>query len=71
VILRIDRSFLLLVAQILDLLPSEIRVFTAKMATTGGLLESGLPQPQFTHNHSGSQVEVTENDALKVLVTVS
>lgn len=58
-------------AQILDLLPSEIRVFTPKMATTGSLLESGFPQLKFTYNHSGSQVEVTENDALKVLVTVS
>ena len=67
----LESSFLLLVAQVPDLLPVELRLIATEMPATRCLLEPSLSELQIPHDHSRSQVEVPEDNALQVLITES
>ena len=58
-------------AQILDAFPGKLWFLTTKMPAAGSLSELSLSQFQISHNNSWSQIEVTENDALEILISKS
>ena len=65
-----DRSFLLLMLQILDIFPGEFRLIPSEVSPAGSLPENGCSQFQLFHQYSRPQVEIPVDDSLQILVSI-
>lgn len=62
-------SLLLLVIKVLDLLPSEL--VSSEVTSGGSALVDRLFEVEVFDEHSGTQVEVVEDDMLEVSISIS
>lgn len=57
--------------EVLDLFPSKFGSGASEVTTVGSLLKDRSLELQIFHDHTGTEVEVSINDALKILVNES
>ena len=63
--------FLLLMAEVFDLFPSKFGSSASEVTAGGSLLKDRSLELQFFHDHTRTEVEVSINDALEILVNES
>lgn len=64
-----SKSLLLLVAEVGDLLPCEF--WSAEVASRGCLFVDGPFEVEVLDDHSGTEVEVAEDDSLQIFIGVT